>query len=97
MISGQAGWPREKMLRPEIISDDLAGFNGQRITAARWDASLPPAEAAKCKSRHRVAGAIGRRDMTDGHDDPDLGRLLEAAQTQFDIKMGAPAATLRPG
>ena len=55
MISDQAGWPREKMLRPEImgppilwlVSDNSAGFNGQRITAARWDASLPPAEAAK--------------------------------------------------
>ena len=59
MISDQAGWPREKMLRPEImgpptlwlVSDDSAGFNGQRITAARWDASLPPAEAAKRASR----------------------------------------------
>jgi NAD(P)-dependent dehydrogenase (short-subunit alcohol dehydrogenase family) len=64
MISDQAGWPREKMLRPEImgppilwlVSDDSAGFNGQRITAARWDASLPPAEAAKRASR-----AIGWR------------------------------------
>ena len=26
-------------------------FNGQRITAARWDAKLPPAEAAKRASR----------------------------------------------
>ena len=59
MISDQAGWPREKMLRPGImgppilwlVSDDSAGFNGQRITAARWDASLPPAEAAKAASR----------------------------------------------
>src|SRR5437899_6805203 len=59
MISDQAGWPREKMLRPEImgppilwpVSDDSAGFNGQRITAARWDASLPSAEAAKRASR----------------------------------------------
>jgi hypothetical protein len=32
-------------------NDDSAGFNGQRITAARWDASLPPAEAAKRASR----------------------------------------------
>ena len=59
MISDQAGWPREKMLRPGImgppilwlVSDDSAGFNGQRITAARWNASLPPAEAAKRASR----------------------------------------------
>jgi hypothetical protein len=56
------------MLRPEImeppilwlVSDDSAGFNGQRITAARWDAWLPPAEAAKRASRHRVAGGSYR-------------------------------------
>jgi NAD(P)-dependent dehydrogenase (short-subunit alcohol dehydrogenase family) len=55
MISDQSGWPREKMLRPEImgppiawlVSGASADFNGQRITAARWDPSLPPAEAAK--------------------------------------------------
>jgi NAD(P)-dependent dehydrogenase (short-subunit alcohol dehydrogenase family) len=59
MISDQSGWPREKMLRPEImgppiawlVSDASADFNGQRITAARWDPSLPPAEAAKRASR----------------------------------------------
>ena len=59
MISDQSGWLREKMLRPEImgppiawlVSDASAGFNGQRITAARWDASLPSAEAAKRSSR----------------------------------------------
>jgi NAD(P)-dependent dehydrogenase (short-subunit alcohol dehydrogenase family) len=59
MISDQSGWPREKMLRPEImgppiawlLSDASADFNGQRITAARWDPSLPPAEAAKRASR----------------------------------------------
>jgi len=59
MISDQSGWPREKMLRPEImgppiawlLSDASADFNGRRITAARWDASLPPAEAAKRASR----------------------------------------------
>jgi NAD(P)-dependent dehydrogenase (short-subunit alcohol dehydrogenase family) len=59
MISDQSGWPREKMLRPEImgppiawlISEASAGFNGQRITAARWDTSLPPAEAVKRASR----------------------------------------------
>ena len=59
LISDQSGWPREKMLRPEIMgppiswlmSDASASFNGQRITAARWDASLPPTEAAKRASR----------------------------------------------
>jgi NAD(P)-dependent dehydrogenase (short-subunit alcohol dehydrogenase family) len=59
LISDQAGWPREKMLRPEImgpptrwlISDGSENFTGRRITAARWDASLPPAEAAERASR----------------------------------------------
>jgi hypothetical protein len=61
------------MLRPEImgppilwlVSDDSAGFNGRRITAARWDASLPPTEAAK-----RAGRAIGwpESDMADGQD-----------------------------
>jgi NAD(P)-dependent dehydrogenase (short-subunit alcohol dehydrogenase family) len=59
LISDQSGWAREKMLRPEIMgppiswlmSDASAGCNGQRITAARWDASLSPAEAAKRASR----------------------------------------------
>ncbi len=59
LISDASGWPREKMLRPEImgppiswlISDASAGCNGQRIMAARWDARLAPAEAAKRASR----------------------------------------------
>jgi hypothetical protein len=34
-----------------IVSDDSAGFNGRRITAARSDASLPSAEAAMRASR----------------------------------------------
>ena len=59
MISDQSGWPREKMLRPEImgpptawlISEASTDFNGQHITAARWDISLPPAEAARRASR----------------------------------------------
>jgi short-subunit dehydrogenase len=59
MISDQAGWPREKMLQPAImgppivwlVSDASADFNGQRITAARWDVALSPSEAAKHASR----------------------------------------------
>jgi NAD(P)-dependent dehydrogenase (short-subunit alcohol dehydrogenase family) len=59
LISDAAGWPRDKMLKPEImgpparwlISDDSAGFTGKRITAARWDVSLSPAEAAARASR----------------------------------------------
>jgi NAD(P)-dependent dehydrogenase (short-subunit alcohol dehydrogenase family) len=58
-IAPESGWPRDKMLRPNImappirwlISDDAATFNGQRITAARWDVQLPPAAAAKRASR----------------------------------------------
>jgi NAD(P)-dependent dehydrogenase (short-subunit alcohol dehydrogenase family) len=53
-ISDAAGWDRAKMLRPEImgppacwlISDDAAIYTGQRIIAARWDASLPGMQAA---------------------------------------------------
>jgi hypothetical protein len=109
MISDQAGWPREKMLRPEImgppilwlVSDDPTGFNRQRITAARWDASLPPAEAAKRASRHRVAGgAIGRRDMADGQ-----GTMiwvgsrppLEAVQRRCGYQSEGSGAPMRPG
>ncbi len=59
LIADAAGWPRDKMLRPEImgppaawlVSDDAANFSGRRITAARWDTSLPPAQAAARASR----------------------------------------------
>ncbi len=58
-IGAGASWPREQMLRPAVmgpplawlLSDDAAGFNGQRITAGRWDAALPAAEAAAKASR----------------------------------------------
>jgi len=59
LISDQSGWPRDKMLRPEImgppaawlVSDEAGGFSGRRIAAARWDVKLPPAEAAQRASR----------------------------------------------
>jgi len=59
LISDASGWPRDKMLRPEImgppaawlVSDESGGFSGRRITAARWDVKLPPAEAAQRASR----------------------------------------------
>ena len=59
MIADESGWDRNKMLRPEImgppiswlVSDKSAAFNGRRITAARWDAKLPGAEAANKASR----------------------------------------------
>jgi len=59
LISDASGWPREKMLKPAImgpptcwlVSDAAQDFSGRRITAARWDASLPPGEAAQRSSR----------------------------------------------
>jgi 3-oxoacyl-[acyl-carrier protein] reductase len=47
------------MLRPEImgppaawlVSDEAATFTGRRITAARWDTKLKPADAAARSSR----------------------------------------------
>jgi NAD(P)-dependent dehydrogenase (short-subunit alcohol dehydrogenase family) len=59
LIADGSGWDRSKMLRPEImgppirwlLSDESAGFNGKRITAARWDTALAPSEAAKRASR----------------------------------------------
>ncbi len=58
-IADAAGWPRDRMLKPKIMgppaawlmSDDASSFTGRRITAARWDAALPPAEAAQRSSR----------------------------------------------
>jgi NAD(P)-dependent dehydrogenase (short-subunit alcohol dehydrogenase family) len=59
LIADESGWPRDKMLRPEImgpptawlISDAAKNFSGRRITAARWDKTLPEAEAAMRASR----------------------------------------------
>jgi NAD(P)-dependent dehydrogenase (short-subunit alcohol dehydrogenase family) len=59
LIADESGWPRDKMLKPQImgppaawlISDAAAGFNGRRITAARWDTSIPADEAAQRASR----------------------------------------------
>ncbi len=59
LIADASGWPRDKMLRPEImgpptawlVSDEAKNFSGRRITAARWDKNLPPAEAAARSSR----------------------------------------------
>jgi NAD(P)-dependent dehydrogenase (short-subunit alcohol dehydrogenase family) len=67
LISDQSGWPREKMLRPDImgppiswlVSDAASGFTGQRLTAARWDVSLPAEEAARRASR-----SIGWPELT---------------------------------
>jgi NAD(P)-dependent dehydrogenase (short-subunit alcohol dehydrogenase family) len=59
MISDAAGWPREKMLKPQIMgppiawlmSDEADGFTGRRITAARWDGKLASSAAAERASR----------------------------------------------
>jgi NAD(P)-dependent dehydrogenase (short-subunit alcohol dehydrogenase family) len=59
LIADESGWPRDKMLRPEImgpptawlISDQAKNFSGRRITAARWDNKIPAAEAAARASR----------------------------------------------
>jgi NAD(P)-dependent dehydrogenase (short-subunit alcohol dehydrogenase family) len=59
LIADESGWPRDKMLRPQImgpptawlISDEAGNFSGRRITAARWDKNLPAAEAAARASR----------------------------------------------
>ena len=58
-IAEEAGWPRDKMLRPAIMaapavwlmSDASDKVTGRRITASDWDLSLPPDEAAVAASR----------------------------------------------
>jgi NAD(P)-dependent dehydrogenase (short-subunit alcohol dehydrogenase family) len=58
-IADEAGWPREKMLRPAIMaapavwlmSEASNGVTGRRITASDWDVSLHPDEAAAAASR----------------------------------------------
>ena len=54
-VSEASGWPRDKLLRPEIMGAPAAwlmssaadGVNGKRFTAMEWDAKLAPDEAAK--------------------------------------------------
>jgi len=66
-ISDATGWPRDKMLRPAVMgppavylmSDEAGGVTGQRITAGRWDASVPGADAMK-----NAARAIGWPELT---------------------------------
>jgi NAD(P)-dependent dehydrogenase (short-subunit alcohol dehydrogenase family) len=58
-IAAESGWPRDKMLRPTIMGPPAAwlmsnasdGVNGRRFTAAEWDVSLKPDEAARRASR----------------------------------------------
>jgi len=66
-IAEGSGIPREGMLPPEVLgppacwllSEESGDMTGQRITAARWDTSLPPAEAAAAASR-----AVGWPELT---------------------------------
>jgi NAD(P)-dependent dehydrogenase (short-subunit alcohol dehydrogenase family) len=66
-VADQSGIPRNQMLKPEImgppaswlISDASQPMTGQRIIAARWDPSLPPAKAAMASAR-----AIGWPDLS---------------------------------
>jgi NAD(P)-dependent dehydrogenase (short-subunit alcohol dehydrogenase family) len=59
LINDASGWPRDKMLRPGImgpptawlVSDGSSEFTGRRITAARWETTLKPADAAQQASR----------------------------------------------
>ncbi len=58
-IADEAGWPRDKMLRPEIMaapirwlmSDASDGVTGRRITASEWDATAAADDAAARASR----------------------------------------------
>ncbi len=53
-IGAESGWARDAMLRPAVMGPPLAwllsdaadGTTGRRITAGRWDAAAPLAEAA---------------------------------------------------
>ena len=66
-IADGSGMARDEMLRPEImgpplvwlLSDDAKDVTGTRVTAARWEPALPPAEAARGASR-----AIGWPELT---------------------------------
>ena len=59
LIADASGWPRDMMLRPDImgpptawlVSNEASEFSGRRITAARWDTALKPADAAQRASR----------------------------------------------
>ena len=54
-ISDEAGIPRAKMLRPDVmgpplrwlLSDEADKVTGQRFIGGRWNPALPPAEAAQ--------------------------------------------------
>ena len=67
-VADEAGWPRERMLRPAIMgppavwlmSNASDGFTGQRFTAADWDTARPADEAARGAVR-----PIGWPDLAD--------------------------------
>jgi NAD(P)-dependent dehydrogenase (short-subunit alcohol dehydrogenase family) len=53
-IADGSGWPRDRMLRPQImgppalwlLSDASGAMTGRRVVAARWNPALPEVEAA---------------------------------------------------
>jgi NAD(P)-dependent dehydrogenase (short-subunit alcohol dehydrogenase family) len=59
LISDESGWPRDKMLRPDILSapicwlmsDEANGVTGRRLTGKDWDANIPSIEAYHKASR----------------------------------------------
>jgi NAD(P)-dependent dehydrogenase (short-subunit alcohol dehydrogenase family) len=59
LIADQSGWPRDKMLRPQIMgppacwlmSEESNQITGCRITARDWDLSLTGGEAVRRASR----------------------------------------------
>jgi NAD(P)-dependent dehydrogenase (short-subunit alcohol dehydrogenase family) len=68
-IADAAGWPRDKMLRPDIMaapirwlmSDAANDVTGRRITASEWDTALPADEAAA-----RAGRGIGWPELVSG-------------------------------
>jgi NAD(P)-dependent dehydrogenase (short-subunit alcohol dehydrogenase family) len=68
-IADAAGWPRDKMLRPDIMaapirwlmSDAANDVTGRRITASEWDKALPADEAAA-----RAGRGIGWPELVSG-------------------------------
>jgi NAD(P)-dependent dehydrogenase (short-subunit alcohol dehydrogenase family) len=55
MISGEAGFDRDKLIQPEVmvppllwlVSDAAAKVTGRRFLGVHWDAALPPEQAAE--------------------------------------------------
>jgi NAD(P)-dependent dehydrogenase (short-subunit alcohol dehydrogenase family) len=65
---------RSKLVAPEVMvapllwlcSNDSDGVNGQRFIGARWDKTLPPAEAAKKAGAPAAWQQLGRQAIVPG-------------------------------